>query len=103
MSLRLWVLSASLSIALLVSSALALTPDGEALLELKAAFNDTKRMLRSWRRADLNPCGWNGITCHFPDLRVRSMSVILALSFCEAIVGFLRPNSSYMIIWPWAA
>nr|XP_029123441.1 LRR receptor-like serine/threonine-protein kinase FEI 1 isoform X2 [Elaeis guineensis] len=75
MSLRFWALSASLSIALLVSSASALTPDGEALLELKAAFNDTKRMLRSWRRADPNPCGWTGITCHFPDLRVRSINL----------------------------
>lgn len=37
-------------------------------------------MLRSWRRADPNPCGWTGITCHFPDLRVRSMSALRALS-----------------------
>ncbi|XP_008810950.2 LRR receptor-like serine/threonine-protein kinase FEI 1 isoform X2 [Phoenix dactylifera] len=75
MSLRIWALSASLCFVLLVSSASALTPDGEALLELKAAFNDTKRILRSWRRADPNPCGWTGITCHFPDLRVRSINL----------------------------
>ncbi|XP_019706723.1 LRR receptor-like serine/threonine-protein kinase FEI 1 [Elaeis guineensis] len=75
MALWLWALSASISIALVLSSASALTPDGEALLELKAAFNDTKRLLRSWRRADPNPCGWTGITCHFPNLRVRSINL----------------------------
>ncbi|KAJ0982848.1 hypothetical protein J5N97_011103 [Dioscorea zingiberensis] len=53
----------------------SLTPDGEALLELKSGFNDTKGLLRSWKHKDHNPCGWLGVTCHFPDLRVRSMAL----------------------------
>lgn len=46
---------------------------GEVLMEMKEAFNDSKRMLSSWKRSDPNPCGWTGISCSFPDLRVRSM------------------------------
>ncbi|KAM0952131.1 putative non-specific serine/threonine protein kinase [Dioscorea sansibarensis] len=60
-----------------------LTPDGDALLELKNGFNDTKGFLRSWKHKDHNPCGWLGVTCHFPDLRVRSMftTFLFSLSF----------------------
>ncbi|KAJ3674652.1 hypothetical protein LUZ60_005268 [Juncus effusus] len=56
-------------------SSLALSPDGEVLMELKTAFNDTKTNLRSWKRSDPNPCGWTGISCSFPDLRVRSINL----------------------------
>ncbi|KAK8957590.1 LRR receptor-like serine/threonine-protein kinase FEI 1 [Platanthera zijinensis] len=64
-----------LALALAVHLSSALTPDGKALLELKDGWNDTKRMLRSWRARDPNPCGWAGVTCHFPDLRVRSINL----------------------------
>ncbi|XP_078148762.1 leucine-rich repeat protein kinase family protein isoform X2 [Carex rostrata] len=66
------------SLAIVVSlsmSAIALTPDGEVLMELKEAFNDTKRTLSSWKISDPNPCGWTGISCSFPDLRVRSINL----------------------------
>jgi hypothetical protein len=48
---------------------------GEALLELKLAFNATVQRLTSWRPSDPNPCGWEGISCSVPDLRVQSMCV----------------------------
>ncbi|KAG0466209.1 hypothetical protein HPP92_017789 [Vanilla planifolia] len=64
-----------LAVGLVVHFTSALSPDGTALLELKAGFNDTRRMLRSWRAKDPNPCGWVGIACHFPDLRVRSINL----------------------------
>nr|CAB3502441.1 unnamed protein product [Digitaria exilis] len=60
------------------SPAMALTPDGEALLELKLAFNATTQRLTSWRPSDPNPCAWEGISCSVPDLRVQSMWVLLA-------------------------
>ncbi|RLM98713.1 putative leucine-rich repeat receptor-like protein kinase family protein [Panicum miliaceum] len=67
--------------ALLLCSAptVALTPDGEALLELKLAFNATAQRLTSWRPSDPNPCGWEGISCSLPDLRVQSIWAHLSL------------------------
>ncbi|PUZ68069.1 hypothetical protein GQ55_3G485300 [Panicum hallii var. hallii] len=54
---------------------IALTPDGEALLELKLAFNATAQRLTSWRPSDPNPCAWEGISCSLPDLRVQSINL----------------------------
>ncbi|KAF8655920.1 hypothetical protein HU200_060875 [Digitaria exilis] len=54
---------------------MALTPDGEALLELKLAFNATTQRLTSWRPSDPNPCAWEGISCSVPDLRVQSINL----------------------------
>ncbi|PAN22092.1 hypothetical protein PAHAL_3G512500 [Panicum hallii] len=54
---------------------IALTPDGEALLELKLAFNTTAQRLTSWRPSDPNPCAWEGISCSLPDLRVQSINL----------------------------
>ena len=51
---------------------------GEVLLELKLAFNATAQRLTSWRPSDPNPCGWEGISCSLPDLRVQSMCVPVA-------------------------
>uniref|UniRef100_A0A804LSF0 Protein kinase domain-containing protein n=1 Tax=Zea mays TaxID=4577 RepID=A0A804LSF0_MAIZE len=49
---------------------------GEALLELKLAFNATvHHRLTSWRRSDPNPCVWEGISCSVPDLRVQSINL----------------------------
>ncbi|KAL0914676.1 hypothetical protein M5K25_015044 [Dendrobium thyrsiflorum] len=68
-------LSQVLVLALVFRFSCALTPDGMALLELKEGFNGTNWMLKSWRAKDPNPCGWAGVTCHFPDLRVRSINL----------------------------
>ncbi|KAI0501583.1 hypothetical protein KFK09_016528 [Dendrobium nobile] len=68
-------LSQVLVLALVFCFTCALTPDGMVLLELKERFNGTNWMLRSWRAKDPNPCGWAGVTCHFPDLRVRSINL----------------------------
>ncbi|XP_065039170.1 LRR receptor-like serine/threonine-protein kinase FEI 1 [Musa acuminata AAA Group] len=70
--------SASLVCALtfLLHFARALTPDGEALLELKLGFSDSKQLLRSWRPTDPDPCSsWLGVTCHLSDLTVRSINL----------------------------
>uniref|UniRef100_A0ACD5W6Y7 Uncharacterized protein n=1 Tax=Avena sativa TaxID=4498 RepID=A0ACD5W6Y7_AVESA len=67
---------AATALLLLCSTAsVALTPDGEALLELKTAFNATAGRLGSWRPADGDPCGWEGVSCSFPDLRVQSINL----------------------------
>ncbi|TVU48754.1 hypothetical protein EJB05_00025 [Eragrostis curvula] len=68
--------AAAIAALLLCSTAsVALTPDGEALLELKLAFNATAARLTSWRPSDPNPCGWEGISCSVPDLRVQSINL----------------------------
>ncbi|XP_042453281.1 LRR receptor-like serine/threonine-protein kinase FEI 1 isoform X2 [Zingiber officinale] len=62
--------------ASLLAFARALTPDGEALLELKLGFNDSKQLLWSWRPTDSHPCSsWLGVSCHPSDLTVRSIDL----------------------------
>lgn len=62
---------------------------GQALLELKLSFNGSSQRLTTWKPTDPNPCGWEGISCSFPDLRVQSMSVSnLSLSFLPCISPF---------------
>jgi hypothetical protein len=71
---------------------------GEALLELKLAFNATARRLTSWRPADPNPCGWEGVSCSVPDLRVQSMCVRPPhlTSSSASILSPLSSTSSYI-------
>ncbi|XP_074587036.1 LRR receptor-like serine/threonine-protein kinase FEI 1 [Curcuma longa] len=62
--------------ASLLAFARALTPDGEALLEFKLGFNDSKQLLWSWRPTDSHPCSsWLGVSCHPSDLTVRSIDL----------------------------
>ncbi|KAJ4960094.1 hypothetical protein NE237_020004 [Protea cynaroides] len=75
MGLLIWVLSAVSAAALLSANALALSQDGETLLEIKDALNDSRGFLNNWRVSDGNPCNWTGISCHFNDQRVRSMDL----------------------------
>ncbi|THU74074.1 hypothetical protein C4D60_Mb04t29510 [Musa balbisiana] len=70
-----WWFCWALSVFVLLPSACALTADGEALLELKLGFNDSKQMLRSWRPSDSDPCSWLGVACHLSDLTVRSINL----------------------------
>uniref|UniRef100_A0A0D9Y1U3 non-specific serine/threonine protein kinase n=1 Tax=Leersia perrieri TaxID=77586 RepID=A0A0D9Y1U3_9ORYZ len=67
--------AALVTASLLCSSSMALTPDGQALLELKLAFNGSSQRLTSWKPGDPNPCGWEGVSCSFPDLRVQSINL----------------------------
>ncbi|KAG8092805.1 hypothetical protein GUJ93_ZPchr0012g20881 [Zizania palustris] len=66
---------AAMAASLLCSASMALTPDGQALLDLKLAFNGSTQRLTSWKPTDPNPCGWEGISCSFPDLRVQSINL----------------------------
>jgi hypothetical protein len=71
---------------------------GEALLELKLAFNATAHRLTTWRPSDPNPCGWEGVSCSLPDLRVQSMCV-LALSIPDLLhfVRLLAPSDFFLL------
>ncbi|KAF9623910.1 hypothetical protein IFM89_006256 [Coptis chinensis] len=55
-----------LSILLLyivLQKALAITPDGEALLSFKAAIVGSDGVLLHWNQEDPDPCGWKGVKC----------------------------------------
>ncbi|GAU32829.1 hypothetical protein TSUD_208970 [Trifolium subterraneum] len=57
-------------------SSLALTQDGQTLLEIKNTFNDTKNVLSNWQEFDESHCAWTGISCHPGDeQRVRSINL----------------------------
>ncbi|CAI8583550.1 unnamed protein product [Vicia faba] len=57
-------------------SSLALTQDGQTLLEIKTTWNDTKNVLSNWQDFDESPCAWTGISCHPDDeRRVRSINL----------------------------
>ncbi|KAL5064755.1 hypothetical protein RYX36_026492 [Vicia faba] len=58
------------------TSSLALTQDGQTLLEIKTTWNDTKNVLSNWQDFDESPCAWTGISCHPDDeRRVRSINL----------------------------
>ncbi|KAF9623819.1 hypothetical protein IFM89_005404 [Coptis chinensis] len=63
------------SVTLFITCSLALSPDGEALLEMKKTLNDSRSSLRSWNALDTSPCKWAGITCHPQDQRVLSINL----------------------------
>jgi hypothetical protein len=69
---------------------------GEALLELKLAFNATAQRLTTWRPSDPNPCGWEGISCSLPDLRVQSMCVRRPICLLAAFLT-LTPNAALFL------
>ncbi|KAL2935908.1 LRR receptor-like serine/threonine-protein kinase FEI 1 [Bienertia sinuspersici] len=56
-------------------AALALTPDGKTLLEIKNVLNDTNNALASWRDTDNTPCLWTGISCNSKDQTVISINL----------------------------
>lgn len=52
----------------LLTTADALTPDGQALLAFKAAvLQDPTGALANWDAAAADPCAWNGVACSSPD------------------------------------
>lgn len=60
----------------LFNSSLALTQDGQTLLEIKSTLNDTKNVLSNWQDFDSSHCAWTGISCHPGDeQRVRSINL----------------------------
>lgn len=60
----------------LFNSSLALTQDGQTLLEIKSTLNDTKNVLSNWQEFDSSHCAWTGISCHPGDeQRVRSINL----------------------------
>ncbi|CAH9092496.1 unnamed protein product [Cuscuta europaea] len=84
-----WILifSGIVRAALFFKTSLALTPDGVALLELKATLNDTRNALSDWRDSDSTPCTWTGISCHLNEQRVRSINLPY-----EQLSGFISPS-----------
>nr|APU94843.1 leucine-rich repeat receptor-like protein kinase [Pohlia nutans] len=76
-----------LFILILASSTLALSPDGVALMSLKALLNDPTDSLANWNESDADPCRWNGVSCQIQTNRVR----MLALPFKE-LRGSISPE-----------
>ncbi|PIA62480.1 hypothetical protein AQUCO_00200471v1 [Aquilegia coerulea] len=75
MGIWVFVLSVLTLTTLLITTSLALTSDGEALLEIKNTLNDSRSSLRNWQALDSSPCSWTGITCHPQDNRVTSINL----------------------------
>lgn len=70
-----WVLVLVFLPFLLTTTCVALTPDGEALLEIKKDLNDSRSLLRDWKLTDASPCNWTGIICHPQDDRVIAINL----------------------------
>jgi hypothetical protein len=57
-----------------VGMAVALTPDGLALIEFKSALTAISPLLEDWNASDASPCSWGGINCTDSG-RVRNISL----------------------------
>ncbi|XP_031499730.1 LRR receptor-like serine/threonine-protein kinase FEI 2 [Nymphaea colorata] len=87
MRMEIWVLLSMVAATGWFRSVASLTPDGEALLEVKMQLNDSQQVLSDWRSSDSTPCNWIGINCDPHDLRVTS--IILPY---RHLAGTIHPN-----------
>jgi Leucine-rich repeat (LRR) protein len=61
-------------LAWVVGMAVALTPDGLALIEFKSALTAISPLLEDWNASDASPCSWGSINCTDSG-RVRNISL----------------------------
>ncbi|XP_024389934.1 LRR receptor-like serine/threonine-protein kinase FEI 1 isoform X3 [Physcomitrium patens] len=59
----------------LLSSTLALSSDGLALLSLKALLHDPDNYLANWNESDADPCRWSGVRCQLQTSRVEFLAL----------------------------
>jgi hypothetical protein len=69
-----WNLALVTLLAWVVGMAVALTPDGLALIEFKSALTAISPLLEDWNASDAAPCSWGGINCTDSG-RVRNISL----------------------------
>jgi hypothetical protein len=69
-----WNLALVTLLAWVVGMAVALTPDGLALIEFKSALTAISPLLEDWNASDASPCSWGGINCTDSG-RVRNISL----------------------------
>jgi hypothetical protein len=69
-----WNLALVTLLAWVVGMAVALTPDGLALIEFKSALTTISPLLEDWNASDASPCSWGGINCTDSG-RVRNISL----------------------------
>ncbi|XP_042039261.1 LRR receptor-like serine/threonine-protein kinase FEI 1 [Salvia splendens] len=53
----------------------ALSPDGQALINLRTAIVSSDGVLQQWRPEDDNPCRWKGVNCDPKSKRVTALSL----------------------------
>ena len=58
-----WNLALATLLTWVVGMAVALTPDGLALIEFKSALTVISPLLENWNASDASPCSWGGINC----------------------------------------
>ncbi|XP_060207931.1 LRR receptor-like serine/threonine-protein kinase FEI 2 isoform X1 [Lycium barbarum] len=54
---------------------LALSPDGQALVNFRTSIPGSDGVLEKWRPEDSDPCGWKGVQCDPKSKRVTSLSL----------------------------
>jgi Leucine-rich repeat (LRR) protein len=69
-----WNLALVTLLAWVVGMAVALTPDGLALIEFKSSLTVISPLLEDWNASDASPCSWGGINCTDSG-RVRNISL----------------------------
>jgi hypothetical protein len=69
-----WNLALVTLLTWVVGMAVALTPDGLALIEFKSALTAISPLLEDWNASDASLCSWGGINCTDSG-RVRNISL----------------------------
>jgi hypothetical protein len=46
-----------------ITTATALSTDGQILLDFKSSVADENGLLQDWLESDVHPCAWTGVTC----------------------------------------
>jgi Leucine-rich repeat (LRR) protein len=101
---RRWNLALVTFLTWFVGMAVALTPDGLALIEFKSALTSISPLLEDWNASDASPCSWGGINCTDSG-RVRNISLSVqepmlegnisaSLGKLEFLEGLMLDNNS---------
>ncbi len=84
-----------------ITTATALSTDGQILLDFKSSIADENGLLQDWLESDVHPCAWTGVTCDHTSKSVTgvffvfqhsSSSSLLCCIFCFCFMNKLDEN-----------
>lgn len=76
-----------------LTTATALSTDGQILLDFKSSIVDENGLLQDWLESDVHPCAWTGVTCDHTSKSVTGVFFVFqhssSSSLCCCIIAFV--------------
>jgi hypothetical protein len=80
-----------------ITTATALSTDGQILLDFKSSIADENGLLQDWLESDVHPCAWTGVTCDHTSKSVTGIPtffffIFILLHICFCFMNKLDEN-----------